>query len=88
MINAEDSDVGWIDDSTLEHMGDASHGSNDNMRTFLQSSHFLMDVGPTNREVDGDGRGGGRSGDKRLYRLCGFTGRTQDDCLRSLDGVV
>lgn len=88
VINAEDSDVDWIDGFTLEHMGDASDGSDDDMWTFLQSSHFLVDVGPTDGEVGGDERGGGRNGNRRLYCLCGFTGRSQDDCLSSLDGVV
>ena len=62
-INAEDFDVGRVDGFTLKHSEDTSNGSDDNMRSLLQSLLILVDVGPTNGEVGCDEGRGGRSGD-------------------------
>lgn len=54
-LNAEEFYVAWIDSFTLKHREDASNGSDDDMRPFLQSLPILVNVVPTHREVGGDG---------------------------------
>jgi len=88
VINTEDFYVGWVDDFTLEHMHDTSNGCDDDMRSFLQSLHILVDVGPPNGEVGGDRGRSGRRGNQGLGCLRSFATWTKNDCLSLLEGVV
>ena len=53
-INTEESYVTRIDGFTLNHSGDASNGSNYDMRPFLQLSPILLHVSPTHGKVGRD----------------------------------
>ena len=87
-INTEELYVTRVDGFTLNHVGDASSGSNDDMGSFLQPFPILVGVSPTYGEVESDGGRYGGSGYPGVHCLCSLAGWTQDDRLGPFGGAV
>jgi hypothetical protein len=88
LVENEHLDVIGTEDTALNHVLDTTGGSDNDLRTVLESLHVLTDVGTTNASMALNAHEVTNGNNDLLDLLGQFTGRGQDKSLASLEAAV